>query len=365
MKSYHQTKTPNLSASHSTSKLFLRELLLSAVVIISPLIYPATVHAGLFSAFTQIFGDSASAKTKDDVNVLNLQNMSLLQAAVNQDPNPNRTEQSSVIVSGNALIAEISPQATVTDVDDETNTQISTYTVRPGDTLSKIADMFDVSVNTIIWANDLGSSPTLVRGRTLVILPISGVRHIVKKGETLSSVAAKYKSDLNEIIQYNDLAIGSTIKEGDILIIPDGEISTVTPQTVKKGTSVKINPIHGANGPSYPGYYLKPVDGYRSQGLHGYNGVDIAAPSGTPIYASADGVVIVSVTGGWNGGYGNYIVISHPNGTQTLYSHAKETLVIPGQQVTRGQLIGKVGATGKASGPHIHFEVRGAQNPFK
>jgi murein DD-endopeptidase MepM/ murein hydrolase activator NlpD len=110
---------------------------------------------------------------------------------------------------------------------------------------------------------------------------------------------------------------------------------------------------------------MRPVSGGReSQGLHGYNAVDLAAPVGTPIYAAAEGTVIVSIMGGWNGGYGNYVVISHPNGTQTLYAHAKETLVIPGQHVEQGQLIAKIGMTGKTTGPHVHFEIRGARNPF-
>ncbi|MDB5259589.1 MAG: peptidase family protein [Candidatus Taylorbacteria bacterium] len=367
MKFSPDTHTPSHALSYGVCKLFLKEFILSAIVVISPLIYPATAHAGFFSAFGSVFGDFVSAKTQDEPMVPNLQNMTLLQAATNQDPNPNRTGIPMAVVSGNALVAEISPQATATDVDDEFNTQISTYVVRQGDSLSKIAKLFSVSVNTIIWANDLGSNPTLTQGQTLVILPISGVRHTVKKGENLKTIVSKYKADLNEVLQYNDLAPGVLLAEGDTLIIPDGEIAVDTSRTPSKKTSpvFRDNPVHDANGPDYPGYYMRPiVGGHKSQGLHGYNGVDLANPVGSPIYAAAEGTVIVSITGGWNGGYGNYVVISHSNGTQTLYGHTKENLVVPGEKVEKGQMIARVGLTGKTTGPHVHFEIRGARNPF-
>jgi murein DD-endopeptidase MepM/ murein hydrolase activator NlpD len=98
--------------------------------------------------------------------------------------------------------------------------------------------------------------------------------------------------------------------------------------------------------------------------LHGWNAVDIGAPRGTAIYAAAAGTVIVARTGGWNGGYGNYVVISHPNGTETLYAHMSKVLASAGEQVAQGDTIGLVGMTGLATGNHLHFEVRGAANPF-
>jgi murein DD-endopeptidase MepM/ murein hydrolase activator NlpD len=92
--------------------------------------------------------------------------------------------------------------------------------------------------------------------------------------------------------------------------------------------------------------------------------VDLAAPIGTPIMASAEGDVIISKNYGWNGGYGEYVVISHPNGTQTLYAHMSSNLAYQGMHVYKGQVIGFVGSTGKSTGSHLHFEVRGAKNPF-
>jgi len=107
------------------------------------------------------------------------------------------------------------------------------------------------------------------------------------------------------------------------------------------------------------------VGGVRTQGVHGYNGVDIAAPVGTPFLASAAGEVIVARSSGWNGGYGQYIVVRHANGTQTLYAHASQIIVGVGQRVVQGQVIGYVGSTGRSTGAHLHFEIRGGpRNPF-
>ena len=235
--------------------------------------------------------------------------------------------------------------------------QISVYIVRTGDTLSEIAEMFGVSANTIIWANDIRGTSIKV-GQELVILPISGVRHVVKSGDTLKSVATKYKADLNDVLLYNGLAIGDKIKSGDVIIIPDGVISATQVSSVKNSAGAQTYPV-------YSGYYIRPiVGGRKTQGIHGNNGVDLAAPTGTPILAAADGRVIVSRSGGYNGGYGSYLVISHPNGTQTLYAHLSQNSVFVGQSVAQGQTIGAVGNTGKSTGPHLHFEIRGAKNPF-
>ncbi|MEK7514253.1 MAG: LysM peptidoglycan-binding domain-containing M23 family metallopeptidase, partial [Patescibacteria group bacterium] len=201
----------------------------------------------------------------------------------------------------------------------------------------------------------------LREGHVLVILPVSGVRHTVKKGDTVASIAKLYKGDASEILQYNDLSSGQVLAVGEIVIVPDGEIAapsrSSSSSSIAVGTRVTLYP-------NYDGYYVRPVQGRKTQGIHGYNGVDIAAPRGNPIVAAANGVVIVSREGGWNGGYGNYIVISHNNGTQTLYSHNLRNAVSVGDIVEQGQVIGFVGTTGRSTGNHVHFEVRGAKNPF-
>jgi len=334
-------------------------------VFLSLAAYPETTHAGLFSLFSDLTGDKASAKTLDMPTQLNSQNMALLQAAVNADPS--NSDEYTPLMSGNALVAEIGPQGTISDVEDRISTEISLYTVKSGDTLSKIAEMFGVSVNTIIWANELGKNPILREGQMLIILPISGIKYTVKKGDTIRGIVMKYKSNLEEVLEYNDLNLTSVLAIGDVIVIPDAEPTyTEVPKIASSRATVPTNKVHDANGPFYPGYYIRPVDvGKKSQGLHGYNAIDLAAPVGTPIHAAAAGTVIASMTnGGWNGGYGNYVIISHKNGTQTLYAHNQKNFVSVGDTVEQGQLIAKIGMTGKSTGPHVHFEIRGAKNPF-
>lgn len=307
----------------------------------------------------------AADKAKNGVEVdgaINSQNIPLLRA----ESSPARASFNDIsIVGGVAIASETGPLGTIRDVEDvgQTNHQISTYTVREGDSIASIAKMYGVSSNTIIWANDI-KGKTIKEGQILVILPVSGVLHTVKKGDTLQSLAKKYKADIDEIIQYNDLERGSGLVAGDIITVPDGEIVSIV--AVKPSTSAGNSKlVRGYDGASYEGYYIRPLaGGTKTQGLHGYNGVDLGASVGTPVFASAGGTVIIARSSGWNAGYGNYVVISHMNGTQTLYAHLSRVRVYSGQLVERGDLIGNVGSTGKSTGPHLHFEVRGAKNPF-
>lgn len=321
---------------------------------------PGVASAGFFSLSGLL--QALTEQTDASSSFRNSQTLSLLQPAINIDPNPSIGGGEIALVGGSALLPQEGPSGTAADIEQVKtySTQISVYTVHPGDTLSGIAQMFDVSVNTIMWANDLKNG-TIREGQTLVILPVTGLRYTVQKGDTVVSIAKKYKGDAQEIAQYNDLEAGATLSAGMSIIIPDGEVSVPTPTR-----STATAPLRGASGPSLSGYYAWPVDGgVVTQGLHGYNGVDIGAPSGTAILAAAAGTVIIANGGGgWNGGYGNYVVIQHDNGTQTLYSHASSIKVQSGQRVAQGTTIATVGRTGKATGFHLHFEVRGATNPF-
>jgi LysM repeat protein len=314
---------------------------------------PLVASAGILSYIASFF---SPARASGEVEH-NLQTMALLQSALNFDPSPSSGGGDITIVSGTALLSENDPLGGLAEnqKDHPSSDQISVYVVRPGDTLGTIAKMFGVSINTIRWNNDISGS-TISPGQTLIILPVSGVRHTVKKGDTLKGIAKLYKGDIEEIKKYNNIDEKTVLAIGDVVIVPDGEIvsSGTGSSQVRFITSDKV----------YSGYYIRPTTGPKSQGLHGNNGVDIAPPTGTPIVAAADGTVIISRNSGWNGGYGNYVVIQHPNGTQTLYSHMKSTGISQGSRVTQGQVIGYVGATGKVTGPHLHFEVRGARNPF-
>ena len=283
----------------------------------------------------------------------NSQNMSLLEGYLNINPTGIGGPEIA-IVDEMALESNGGDSEVFVDPGKSGTGQISVYIVRKGDTLGEIAEMFGVSKNTIIWANDIKRG-VIKEGQELVILPISGVRHVVKSGDTLKSLSTKYKAGLEDILSYNSLSSDSKLKAGDVIIIPDGVISIVS----------SVASAGNKNYPIYAGYYMRPIaGGKKSQGIHGHNGVDLASPVGTTIVAAADGKVIISRTGGYNGGYGTYVVISHANGTQTVYGHMNKNNVSVGQQVTQGQIIGTIGMTGKTTGPHIHFEIRGAKNPF-
>jgi murein DD-endopeptidase MepM/ murein hydrolase activator NlpD len=262
-----------------------------------------------------------------------------------------------VVVDENALVSS-GPVGADEIAEGNNNGEIRVYTVRVGDSLSEVAEMFGVTANTIRWANDLDRSTDIQPGQTLVILPIAGVRHIVKSGDSISSIAKKYEGNEEEILSFNQLASASDIVVGDTLIIPGGELHA-TQAPVKETKSGKGKTSGGGAGFTHPA-----PGSVKTQGIHGYNAVDLAGSTGSTIRAAAAGEVIVAKGAGWNGGYGSYIVIKHRNGTQTLYAHLSSLSVGVGSYVEQGQTIGGMGNTGRSTGTHLHFEVRGGKNPF-
>lgn len=313
-------------------------------------------HAGVFDIFSQFFN---SEKRVEEVVDANSQTAELLKAqdvVSSSEESLDQTQDAGAarVVSG-PLRVSTEEEVYIPDVD-----TITIYTVHAGDTLESVAKMFGVTPNTIMWANDL-TSKKLKEGVQLTILPVSGLRYTVKKGDTIKSIAKKYKGDIDEILIFNGISGDVALKTGDSLLIPDGEITVEKIDTPKTKAKAKIY----ANLPLYDGFLIRPITGgVRTTGLHGHNAVDLASKIGTPIMAAASGTVILSKFGGWNGGYGNYVVIKHANGIQTLYAHTSENLVSVGDTVSQGQVIAKMGSTGKSTGPHVHFEVRGGRNPF-
>ncbi len=296
----------------------------------------------------------------------NSQTIDFLEAAVNIDPKK-AMGGGGINMSETALFPDLSPDGkTIAEIEsDEYQGKVSLYVVRTGDTLPQIAKMFNVSVNTILWANDLVRNEALRTGKTLVILPVDGIQHTIQKGETLRGIAKKYKGDVDEIVAFNDLIKGNDLVDGDEIMIPGGsEVVVEAPKSIQKSTPKSTRSRTIAKYPSYEGYYTHPFPTMvrKSQKIHGFNGVDLAGPIGEPILAAADGVVVISRSG-WNGGYGKYIIIEHSNGTQTLYGHMNALYVGEGVRVRSGQQIGENGNTGRSTGPHLHFEVRGAKNP--
>lgn len=272
---------------------------------------------------------------------------------------PKNTDSANLtLVQESGLVAPLNPLGIMTD--DYASGQIFIYTVKQGDNPSAVAKSFGISLNTLLWANDITNARSIKPGDKLVILPISGIQVDVKKGDTVDSIAKKYDGNIQEILAYNGLSPDEPLVAGSTLVIPNGELQGVsapasTPSVFKPAPQY----------PVYEGYYMRPlVGGRKTRGIHGYNGVDLAAPRGTPLMASAGGTVLIAKSSGWNGGYGKYVVISHPNGTQTLYAHMDQVYVTVGQALSQGNVIGLLGSTGNSTGPHVHFEIRGAKNPF-
>jgi LysM repeat protein len=322
---------------------------------------PSIARAGFFDVVSSWFsGDANVALAEEGFSETK---MALLEAAVNTNPTSTTTIDNLSIVDGKALLSEVGVTGTIADVvDAPVSDQISVYVVHKGDSLASIAKMYNVSPNTIKWANDIKGA--IKEGDVLTILPVSGIKYVVKKGDTLVTIANKYKADAVDIQQFNDLTPGVGLKIGDTIIIPDAEPAIAIAPTVKKPTSTKST--SGSSGPSLTGYFMNPLPGAKkSQSIHGHNGIDLArVPVGTAVLASAKGTVILAKFGGYNGGYGNYVIVSHSNGTQTLYAHLNTVSVSKGDVVRQGQKLGGMGNTGRSTGPHLHFEVRGAKNPF-
>lgn len=267
------------------------------------------------------------------------------------------------IIEGDSLAAIASPRVLSLKVlgaifgqEEQPRKEIIEYTVQSGDTLKSIAQNFGISLNTLLWANDLTSSSKIKTGQKLIILPVSGVIHFVKSGDTLSAIAKTYKAQTDEIIEMNEIADESDIYIGDILVIPNG--------VMPKKISEPIQTYLADN------YFIIPVEGRITQALHWYNAVDIGNKCGTPVFAAAAGTVLKAKYG-WNGGGGNVVTIMHKDGVVSYYGHLLNIFVKPGDIVDVGQKIGLVGGqpgtsgAGISTGCHLHFTVIGAKNPFR
>lgn len=257
--------------------------------------------------------------------------------------------------------------------DPKNRSQIIEYTVLAGDTISSIAENFALSVNTILWENNLSARSLIKPGSKLRILPSDGVIHTVAKNENISSIAKKYSVDVGKIIEGNDFDDSSALKIGQKIFIPDGKkISErrVVVGASYSGTNISSSASSGSSADQKPAYtggkLLWPTVGTRITQYYSWShrGLDIANKTGTPLYAAEAGTVERS---GWNNGYGYNVVINHGGGLKTLYAHASKLHVAAGDKVERGDTIADMGSTGWSTGPHIHFEVivNGAkQNPL-
>lgn len=293
--------------------------------------------------------------------------------SVAQKPKPELPEF--IIVQENSFRA-ISPPYIITpkvlgaliggfDLESIQRTEITEYIVEDGDTLWAVRSKFDISLETLMWANDLTHTVLIRPGQKLIIPPVTGIIHHVKAGETVGEIAKTYKAESKEIVSFNVLSGEADIFIGDILIIPNGTMPTIT-QYARTWVPLSNS------------YFMCPISSpcRITQGLHWYNAIDFShGKCGESIYAAAGGQVLrvnlTNSTSRWAfSGAGNNITILHPNGVVTMYGHISTSLVNPGDTVYQGQIIALMGGqpgtpgAGNSTGCHVHFGVRGARNPF-
>ncbi len=289
---------------------------------------------------------------------------STLRPAVRQ--NSNNPSVPTSLVLGQGILSQASVSTTTADTLAPREGVVS-HAVGAGDTLSTIAQKYGITLNTLLWANNLSVRSVIKPGDNLKILPVSGVVHTVKSGDTATAIAKKYAVNTDEILSYNQLKSGGALTVGTTLIVPGGEFQAPAPKPVVRPVAVKDI---FTTAPSSAGSTDKPVAGkmywptdlkYVVRGLSWtHTGLDVdcnGRANGTSThdnYASADGIVQFA---GAKRGYGNTVEINHGNGIVTRYGHFYSIYVKAGEQVTGGTSLGRCGSTGNSTGTHLHFEV--------
>lgn len=262
------------------------------------------------------------------------------------------------------------------------------YRVALGDTVFGVSRRHGVPIRDVIEVNKLTPPFTLKVGQELLIPKPR--RHVVQPGDTVYGISRGYRVDLTELVRLNRIAAPYTISPGQDLILPTfagagtSEPGLAASASMQAGASPTAGSVAGATQtaalpstvpptpelpaaiptppPRSDGKFLWPlrgqlIDGYGSKdgGLHN-DGINIAAPRGTPIHAADNGVI--AYAGNELRGFGNLILIKHAGGWVTAYAHTDEILVQRGAVVSRGQVIARTGNSGNVSRPQLHFEIR-------
>ncbi|MDR0450736.1 MAG: M23 family metallopeptidase [Treponema sp.] len=221
-----------------------------------------------------------------------------------------------------------------------------TYTVRRGDTVSQIAADYHISLDAIIASNGIANVKRLREGETLRIPNMDGIPYTVKKGDNITKISAAMGVPKEAILDANDIQ-NDFIAQGTLLFIPGARMKR---EELKMAMGdLFIYPVRGRLTSPY-GWRNDPISGVRRH----HAAVDLAAPMGTPIKAAQDGKVSVV---GINSTYGNFVILEHGGGYQTMYAHMSVVSVKQGASVIQGLKIGEVGSTGYSTGPHLHFAV--------
>jgi len=220
------------------------------------------------------------------------------------------------------------------------------YTVKPNDVLSKIAYQNNLALGTLISFNKIRNADKLKEGDVIKIPNMDGVLYKVSWGDNLSKIADEYGISVNAILDANALETDK-LKLGMELFLPRASMNSFD---LKRALNqLFLTPARGILTSPF-GFRKDPFTGIRKF----HNGLDIAAPLGTPVKVALDGLV---VNVGYHSSYGNYIIVNHQKGYQTLYAHLQKSLVRKGQRVTQGDKIGLMGSTGYSTGSHLHFCV--------
>lgn len=273
---------------------------------------------------------------------------------------------SGIVSDEEGYLTKVNPQ---TNQGDRSNmTDRFTHTVASGETLSTIAEDYGLKTSTLLWENNIGNANSLKVGQKLVIPPVDGVTHKVASGESIEKIAEEYKVEADAIRTQNNILVAD-VNSGDEIFVPGAkplvqETRTTparvgTASRVNVGTAVSLENSYSAPVGEKP--FIMPTRGILTQGYHaGHYAYDIADASMPPVWAAGTGKVIKASSGTWGGGYGNHVVIDHGNGLQTLYAHLDYLTVGVGDVVDRGEVIGRMGRTGRVygrTGIHLHFEV--------
>jgi murein DD-endopeptidase MepM/ murein hydrolase activator NlpD len=262
---------------------------------------------------------------------------------------------------------------------DRARRSVEEYIVKGGDTLSTIAEYYDISTESILWANNMRSTDFIKPGQKLEIPPSDGVIITVAKGDTLETLAKKYDANEQAIADFNWLDYPFTLDQGSTLFIPDGKMpappapvyASSTPSFYVSNQYTTASAAAPTGDPNVGRFISWPVAGgagvisqyYRPW----HRAIDIASSALPNVVAAASGTVIFAGCSGYcpplgstygGSGYAWSIQIDHGNGYTTWYAHLKNIYVRSGQAVGRGEAIGQMGSTGRSTGPHVHFELR-------
>lgn len=255
-----------------------------------------------------------------------------------------------LIEEDNGYLAAISEEPEEETIDYSSFLTYSVYRIQQGDTYSKVAQKFNITVDTLYSANDV-KNERLSPGSYLKIPSMSGIVYTTSTTETIDSITKKYEVDAEKCAYVNDLDSSKRLAKNTTIFVPDASLPRM--QKLEIQGNLFRNPLRNAR------YTLTSYYGYRQNPFNPnkrtyHNGIDMACPTGTNIYPTMGGQV---TTSGWSNIYGHYVIIQHPNKFKSLYGHMSKRLVSAGDWVDVNTVIGKVGSTGQSTGPHLHFTI--------